>query len=78
MPLIPVWTQKYQILTSELHHPVNSFDEKLYIFETCYEHLHKKESPCQAVCNKMALDELNDLEKKLQNVLIFKRICLRK
>ena len=47
---------------------MKSFDEKLYICETCYKHLHKNEILCQAVCNKMTLDpipdELKDLKKK--------------
>ena len=31
------------------------FHEKFCICET-YEHLHKNEIPCQAVCNKMTVD----------------------
>ena len=46
---------------------MKSFDEKLYICETCHKHLNKNEIPCQAVCNKMAQDpipnELKDLKK---------------
>ena len=38
--------EKYHILTTELYHPVKSFDEKLYICETCLEHLNKNEIPC--------------------------------
>ena len=63
--------EKYQILTSELYHPVQSFDEKFHICETFHKHLHKNEIPCQAVCNKMALDELKNF-KKLEKVLISK------
>ena len=59
--------EKYHILTAELYHPVKSFDEKLYICETCHKHLCKAEIPCQAVCSKMALDpiphESKDYEK---------------
>ena len=44
--------EKYQILTSKMYHPVNSFDEKLHICETCHKHLYKNEIPCQAVCKK--------------------------
>ena len=73
--------EKYLILTSELHHRVKSFDEKLHICETCHKHLYKNEIPFQAVCNKMALDptpdELNDF-KKLERVLISKRIQFKK
>ena len=64
-----------------MYHPVKSFGEKLYICETCHKHLCKNEIPCQAVCNKMALDpipdELKDL-KKLKKVLISKRILFKK
>ena len=48
--------EKYQILTTELYHPVKSFDKKLYICETF-----------QIVCKKMALvptpDKLKDFKK---------------
>ena len=33
--------KKYQILTSELYHPVKSFNKKLYICEACQKHLIK-------------------------------------
>ena len=52
---------------------MKSFDEKLYICETCHKHFNKNEIPCQVVCNKMAvnliLSELKDL-KRLEKVLI--------
>ena len=50
--------KKYKILTPELYHSVKSFDERLYICETCHKHLNKNEIPCQAVCNKMAVDPI--------------------
>ena len=60
---------------------MKSYDEKFYICETCHKHLHKNEIPCQAVCNKMALDpipdELRHL-KKLEKVLISKRLLFKK
>ena len=60
---------------------MKSFDEILYICETCHNHLYKNEIPCQAYCNKMALDpipdELKDL-KKLEKVLISERILFKK
>ena len=60
---------------------MKSFDEKLYICETCQKHLHKSEIPCQAVCNKMALDpipeQLKDL-KKIEKFLISKTILFKK
>ena len=50
--------------------------------KTCHNHLNKNEIPCQAVCNKMALDhpipgELKDL-KKFEKVLISKQILFKK
>ena len=65
---------------------MKSFDEKLYICETCYKHLHKNEILCQAVCNKMTLDpipdELKDLKKKkkrkIEEALISTRILFKK
>ena len=52
--------EKYQILTSEMYHPVRSFDEKPYICETCHKHLYKNKIPCQGVCNKKPLDPIPD------------------
>ena len=50
---------------------MKSFDERLYICETCHKHLNKNEIPCQAVCNKMAVDpipsELKDLKRILKS-----------
>ena len=51
--------EKFQILTSEFYHSVK-FDEKLCICEACHKHLYKNKIPCQAVCNKMALDPTPD------------------
>ena len=39
---------------------MKSFDEKLYICETCHKHFYKDEIPCQVVRNKMALDPITD------------------
>ena len=39
---------------------MKSFDEKLYICETCHKPISKNEIPCQAVFNKMALDPKPD------------------
>ena len=46
---------------------MKSFDEKLYICETRHKHLYKSEIPCQAVCNKIALDAIPDQLKYLKN-----------
>ena len=72
--------EKYHILRAELDHPVKSFEEKLYICETCHKHLNKNEIPCQAVCNKIALDPTPDERKnfkKLEKALISKRILFK-
>ena len=73
--------ERYSILTPELYHPVKSFDEKLYICETCHKHLNKNEIPCQVVCNKLAVDPIpNELKdfKKIEKLLIPKRILFKK
>ena len=60
---------------------MKSFDEKLYIYETCHKHLYKNEILCQAVCNKMALDPIPDqlkYFKKIEKVLLSKRIFFKK
>ena len=73
--------EKYHVLTTDLYHPVKSYDEKFYICETCHKHLHKNEIPCQAVSNKMALDPIPDEIRhlrKLEKVLISKRLLFKK
>ena len=59
---------------------MKSFDETLYICETCKKHLYKNQIPYQGVCNKMGLDsipdELTDL-KELEKILISKRIMFK-
>ena len=67
--------EKYHILTAKWYHPEKPFDEKLYICETCHEHLYKNEIPCQEVCNNLALDPILD---ELEKVLISKRIFFKK
>ena len=60
---------------------MKSFDEKLYICETCHKHLYKNEIPFQEVCNKKDLDPLSDDLKdlnKLEKALISKRILFKK
>ena len=56
--------EKYNVLTAELHCPVRSFDEKIYIRDTCINIF--LEMPCQVVFNKMSLglipDELMDFK----------------
>ena len=73
--------EKYLILRAELHHPVKSFNEKLYILETWHKHLNENEISCRRFSNKMALypipDELKIL-KKLEKLLISERILFKK
>ena len=72
--------EKY-ILTAEQYCLVRSFDEKIYICDTCHEHLSRNEMLCQDVFNKMSLDpipdKLKDL-KKIEKKLISKRIIFKK
>ena len=63
---------------------MKSFDEKLYICETCHKHIYKKEIPCQAVYNKVTSDPIPDQLKcltKIKKVPISNRIlqgkCLK-
>ena len=46
---------------------VKSFDENLYICESCHRHLNKNNIPCQAAYYDLVLDpipnELHDFEK---------------
>ena len=69
--------KNYNVLASELCHPVTYIYGKIYVCETCRKHLSKIAIPCQAVCNKMETDrisnELKDL-KCLQKTLISKSI----
>ena len=75
--------EKYT-LTAEFYYPVRSFDEKIYICNTCHKHLSRNEMPCQAVFNKMNLDpipdelkDLKELEKKIiSKGIIFKKIVI--
>ena len=41
--------EKYQILTSELCHPVKLYDEKFYTGRICYKHLYENEILYQVV-----------------------------
>lgn len=58
---------------------------KIHICEKCHNHLYfifiKTEIPCQAVCNKITLDfiqdDLKDV-KKLEKVSTYKRTLVRK
>ena len=59
---------------------MKSFDEKLCICETSHKHLNKNEIPCQAVCNKIALDPIPDESKnlsKLGKVFISQKILFK-
>ena len=46
--------KKYHILTAELYCAVRSFDEKIYVCDTCHKHLSRHEMSCQAVFNKIS------------------------
>ena len=57
-----------------------SFDKKVYIWDT-YKHISRNEMPCQAVFNKISLDPIQDELrhlKKIEKILIFKRIIFKK
>ena len=60
---------------------MRSFDEKMYMYDTCHKHISRNELPYQAVFNKINLDpipdELKNL-KKLEKIFISKRIIFKK
>ena len=60
---------------------VKSFDDKQYICRTCHTKVLKGNVPCQAVCNKLCIDELPpelSLLEKLEQILIAQRIVFEK
>ncbi|XP_015764283.1 PREDICTED: uncharacterized protein LOC107343234 [Acropora digitifera] len=60
---------------------VKSFDDKQYICRTCHTKVLKGNVPCQAVCNKLCVDELPpelSLLEKLEQILIAQRIVFEK
>ena len=73
--------QKYNVLTSEMHHPATLFNGKVYVCETCHKHLAKYVISCQAVCNNKRVDpifyELKYL-KCFEKKLISKRTLYKK
>ena len=60
---------------------IRSFDNKEYICHTCHLKAKKGKTPCQAVCNKLAVDEvpseLGSL-RKLESVLVAQRLIFQK
>jgi len=71
---------KYE-LEINLFTPVLSFDSIYYICCTCDRHLSEKEIPCQAVWNKLSLDDLPEeiaVLNRLEKVLFSKRILFKK
>ena len=60
---------------------IKSFNDKLYICNTCHTNIKKNRVPCQAVENNLAVDdippELSSLEK-LEQILISQRIVFEK
>ena len=58
-----------------------SFDDKEYICRTCHSKALKGEVPCQAVCNKLHIDEMPvelSILEKLEQILIARRIVFEK
>ena len=71
----------YETEYGYLFTPVESFDHNNYICLTCDRHIVKKQIPCQAVWNKLRLDELpEDIAclNRLEKILISKRILFKK
>ena len=60
---------------------VKSFDNKQYICRTCNTKVLKGKVPCQAVCNKLRVDELPpklSLLEKLEQMFIAQKIVFEK
>ena len=60
---------------------IKSFDDKHYICKTCHSKVLKGQVPCQAVCNKLCVDDLPpelSLLEKLEQILIAQRIVFEK
>ena len=60
---------------------IPSFDSQYYICITCDKHILKKQTPCQAVWNKLGVDVLPEAIKdlnRLEKILISKRILFKK
>ena len=75
--------EKYNVdhLNQNLFTNVESCDKHKYICITCDRNLLKGLLPCQAVCNKLGIDDLPDEIKylnRLEKVLIAKRILFKK
>ena len=76
--------QNYNMDILDLFTNVESFDKSKYVCFTCDRHLKKKEIPCQAVWNKLSVDDLpgeikslNRLEKVLiSKIILFKKISI--
>lgn len=72
---------KYHILTAELYCLARSIDGKIYIFNTCHNHLSRNKMLFQAVFDRKSLDpipdELIDF-KKIEKIFIYTRIIFKK
>ena len=77
------FTEKHhQDIDHDIHKYLQtSFDGNLYICNTCNLKLNKKKIPCQAVYNKLELQEIPDVLKslkKLERILVSQRILFKK
>jgi len=53
-----LFENEYELEFSNWYTIMQSFDSSYYICFTCDRHLSKKQMPCQAVWNKLQLDDL--------------------
>ena len=71
---------QYQV-SYELFHEIDSFDQRKHVCITCDKHLNIKNTPPQAVSNKLILDPIPDILanlNRLEKTLISKRIPFKK
>ena len=79
--VVPFSPCNYDIENNLFYSPVVNFDGRQYVCRTCHLKLKKKKLPCQAVHNKLDLqqipDELTALNR-LERVLISRRLLFKK
>ena len=72
---------QYSIYTRDIFTRITSFDNEGYICGTCHFKARKGQIPCQAVCNKLEIDDMPSklyALRKLESVLFAQRLVFQK
>ena len=72
---------QYSSYPRDIFTRITSFDNEEYICRTCHLKARKGQIPCQAVCNKLQIDDMpSELEalRKLESVLVAQRLVFQK